>query len=489
VFRALEAAQVWAARRGATAVGPRELLLGLVDEDEGRAAVVLGRHGLDVVRWRGDPTAAAGAGEAIPLSRAGQQVCRQAQRLARGASEDNACTTDHLLLAVLHGDPDLRRELTADGLDADAAEHELLGDAAGPLAIDEPVDWDDPAEQSDAARILDAAANRAREALRVLEDYVRFTLDDAFLTRELKEVRHALADALAGLPLHLFQAARETQWDVGTSISTQREQVRDSLREVVVANVKRLQEALRTLEEYGKLVATELGTKLEALRYRAYTLERVLLLGADARERLAGARLHVLLSGAACKSSVEWTIAEAAAGGADIVQLREKSLSDRELLHRARDVRRWTRRAGVLFIVNDRPDVARLAQADGVHLGQDDLPVKEARRVLGPDAMIGVSTHTVDQLRQAIRDGASYVGVGPTFPSGTKEFAELAGLEYVRQAAAETTLPMFVLGGVTRENVAEVVAAGGRRVAVSEAIARADDPRAAAAALRRALTG
>ena len=117
----------------------------------------------------------------------------------------------------------------------------------------------------------------------------------------------------------------------------------------------------------------------------------------------------------------------------------------------------------------------------------EDLSVKEARRILGPDALIGVSTHNLEQLRQAVLDGADYVGVGPTFPSGTKQFEELAGLEYVKQAAAETTLPAFVIGGVNTSNIDAVVAAGGRRVAVGQAICSADEPRLAAAALRQAL--
>jgi thiamine-phosphate pyrophosphorylase len=182
------------------------------------------------------------------------------------------------------------------------------------------------------------------------------------------------------------------------------------------------------------------------------------------------------------------TIAEAAAGGVDVVQLREKGLGDRALLERARQVRRWTREAGVLFIVNDRPDIARLAEADGVHLGQDDLPVSAARRVFGPAALIGVSTHNLRQLRQAVLDGASYVGVGPAFRSNTKEFAELAGLDYVREALAATSLPAFVIGGIDATNIDQVVAAGGRRVAVSQAILRAESPRAVATELRRRLT-
>src|SRR5262249_50071004 len=234
------------------------------------------------------------------------------------------------------------------------------------------------------------------EALRVLEDYCRFARDDAGLSRSLKELRHDLAETLADLPPAALLTARDTLADIGTDISTAQEQVRHSLREVVQANVKRLQEALRSLEEYGKLYGPDLGQRLEGLRYRAYTLERAILLGADARERLADAKLYVLLGGATSRAALDWTIAEAAAGGVDVIQLREKHLPDRDLLRRAREVRRWTRQAGVLFIVNDRPDIARLAEADGVHLGQDDLPVREARRLLGLDARIGVSTHTLE---------------------------------------------------------------------------------------------
>ena len=168
-----------------------------------------------------------------------------------------------------------------------------------------------------------------------------------------------------------------------------------------------------------------------------------------------------------------------------VFQLREKSLPDRELLERARNVRRWTRQAGALFIVNDRPDIARLAEADGVHLGQDDLPVEAARRILGPDALIGVSTHSLEQVRRAVLDGADYLGVGPTFPSRTKAFDHFPGLDFVRSAAAETSLPAFALGGINLANVGQAVAAGATRVAVGAAVAPADDPAAVAGRLRR----
>jgi thiamine-phosphate pyrophosphorylase len=493
VSRALTAARDWAARRGRDAVGARDLLLGLLDEPEGRPAVLLERFGLDLQSWAAPtPRTSVTVDREIPFDAAADRVCRHAQRLARASTEDHTCTTDHLLLALLEHAADLRAELTKKGLDVPGLERELRGEDIESLAVDAALDWTETGEPFDAARILDANANRAREALRVLEDYCRFVLGDALLSRELKELRHGLAEALSILPGGLLLAARDTDADVGTAITTPSEQERYALRDVVAANIKRLQESLRTLEEYGKLRSAELGSKLQSLRYRTYTLERMLLLSRDregAGPKLADSRLYVLLSAVTCRASLEWTIAEAAAGGADVIQLREKSLPDRELLDRARDVRRWTHKGGVLFIVNDRPDIARLADADGVHLGQDDLAVRDARRILGPDALIGVSTHTLEQLRQAVRDGANYIGVGPTFPSTTKDFDQLAGLDLVRAATAETSLPAFVLGGVTVKNVGEVVAARGRRVAVSAAIAQADDPRAAASAFIRALVG
>jgi thiamine-phosphate pyrophosphorylase len=336
-------------------------------------------------------------------------------------------------------------------------------------------------------RVLDASANRAREALRVLEDYARFALDDAFLSGELKRMRHELTDALAFLPHHHLLEARETERDVGRSLTAPGEEDRHSLQAVVQANCKRLQEAVRSLEEFGKIRGSDLGRAFEKLRYQSYTLERALTLGNLARDRLAEARLCVLVTKSECVRPLDWTIKEAAAGGATIFQLREKNLSDLKLLECARRVRRWTAEVGAMLIINDRPDIARLANTDGVHLGQEDMPVMEARQILGPDLLIGVSTHNLEQVRKAILDGASYIGMGPTFPSVTKEFAEFPGVDFVRDATRETSLPAFAIGGVTVENIDQVAAAGATCAAVSHSICRSENPRRTAEELLRAL--
>jgi thiamine-phosphate pyrophosphorylase len=468
-------------RHGAADVQPRHLLAGLVEEEEGRPATLLAAAGLDGNALRrhleaGASVQAQPAEAPLPLHPLSREAFGEARGLAVEISGERAVPTEALLLAVLRVDQALLETLVGLGLDYARLEQELPAPQGEPLALDEPLLLADAADQVDTRRIVDANANRAREALRVIEDYCRFSLDDAFLSLETKQLRHDLQEALAGvLALELLES-RETQRDVGTAHSTSQELERRSLQGVVHANLKRLQEALRSLEEHGKLLDVQMAKQIEQIRYRSYTLERAIQLTTSAREALADVRLYVLLTAGQCSASLEWTIQEAADGGATMFQLREKNLSDHVLCERARQMRRWTRKAGARFIMNDRPDIARLAEADGVHLGQDDMAVQEARRIVGPQAIIGISTHNLEQVRKAVLDGASYIGVGPTFPSGTKNFAELAGLEFVRQAVQETTLPAFIIGGIDLDTIDSAVAAGARRVAVSQAIGQSDEP-------------
>jgi thiamine-phosphate pyrophosphorylase len=450
--------------------------------------VLLEKLGLDLATVREELKSLTAA----PAAPADDVLFLAARDWSLAHRHDPEFLTDAFLVAVLRYDAGFEAATAGIGLDVRRLQDRLCAEKHHPTLTgsEEPggvFEVNPDRREIDAARILDANLNRAREAVRVVEDYCRFALDDRFLTHELKELRHAIGTIAGRLPAGLLQSARETEHDVGASVTVQGEYDRASPAHVALVNLKRLQEALRSLEEFAKFVAPGFGREFETLRYRTYTLERAIAIGTQARDRLAAARLYVLLNGSECAASLDWTIARAAAGGVNVVQLREKSLPDRELLARARDVRRWTRDAGVLFIVNDRPDIARLAESDGVHLGQHDLAVADARRIVGPDLLIGVSTHSIEQVRRAVLDGADYLGVGPVFASKTKEFEELAGLEFVAAAARETTLPAFALGGIEPANVERVVAAGARRIAVSAAIARADDPELAARSLRAAL--
>jgi len=481
VERALAAAAVWATRLQRTS-DPLTLALALLEDDDGRPAELLRAAGITVELVRTRFAVVPPERDAGSLA----EVFALAADIARDTAGERTIRSEHAFMAVVQSSPLVRSELEAAGWNPSRWESRMQAEPAI-LAVDDPLEVTDSTDRMDAVRVLDAAANRAREALRVVEDYCRFVLDDALLSREAKFLRHELRDTLDRVgPLPLLEA-RDTLGDVGTSIGAANESRRDSPHDVALANLKRLQEALRSMEEFGKVVGVDLGSALEKLRYRAYTFERVVVLRHSSRQRLADARLYLLLTASTCATSVEYAIGEAAAGGVNVIQLREKGLNDREFLDRALQVRQWTRRAGVLFVVNDRPDVARLADADGVHLGQNDFSIREARRIVGPDLLIGVSTHSIEQLQRAVFEGANYLGVGPVFPSRTKSFDELPGLEFVGQASSETSLPAFALGGITADNLTQVLEAGASRVAVSSAIGASDEPRRAALALRRQL--
>jgi thiamine-phosphate pyrophosphorylase len=337
-------------------------------------------------------------------------------------------------------------------------------------------------------RILDAAANRTREGLRVLEDWARFALDDAHLTACLKQVRHDLAAALAAVPWEQRLAARDTEADVGTAIHTSAEFARENVSEVLTANFLRVQEGLRSLEEFGKVLDPVIGQKIGQLRYRTYTLQRAIDATRAGCERLAAARLYVLLDGRASSEDFERLARQLIEAGVDVLQLRDKRLADRELIDRARRLRQLTQGTSTLLIINDRPDIAALVRADGVQVGQDELSVKDARAIVGPDTLVGVSTHSIEQARQAVLDGANYIGVGPTFPSGTKQFEHFPGVELLRDVAAEIRLPAFAIGGINLENVGQVLEAGFTRIAVSGAVVKAKDPGRAATNIRTGIS-
>ncbi len=343
----------------------------------------------------------------------------------------------------------------------------------------------------DTARIIDANANRAREALRVMEDAARFLLDDPALSAELKGLRHDLRAALDALPLDpgFLLASRDTPGDVGASLTTDAESRRGSAADVAAAAAKRLTEALRSIEESAKTLAEGGSARFERLRYRAYSAERALLL-AVAAPAAPQWRLCVLITESLCARPWAEVAAAAIDAGADCVQLREKSLDSRALLERARTlVALAAGRAAV--IINDRPDIALLSGADGVHLGQTDLGVQDARRLAGFSLLVGVSTASIEQARAALRDGASYCGVGPMFPTPTKHKDTIGGPAYLREYLAhEPPLPPHLaIGGINRRTVEEVISAGARGIAVSAAVCAAEDPGRAAqdllAALRR----
>lgn len=352
-----------------------------------------------------------------------------------------------------------------------------------------------PAEHAAALRTIDANFNRAVEGLRVVEDHARFVANDSFLAERCKALRHDLATALKGLdPTGQRLLARDTLADVGTAISVPQEGQRSSAAELVAANWQRVAQALRVIEEFAKLLGQS-GEALESLRYQSYTLAKAMAARERSRATWDQRRLYVLIDGRRTETEFTDLVTQLLAAGVDVLQLRDKQLDDRRLLGRAQLLRRVidqsasdNNKAQPLFIMNDRPDLALLARADGVHVGQEELPVSAVRQLVGTSLQIGVSTHNIEQARAAVLAGADYLGCGPTFPSTTKSFAEFPGVAFLQQVAAQIALPAFAIGGITLARLPEVRAAGFTRVAVSGAIAAASDPGQAARQFRALLS-
>jgi thiamine-phosphate pyrophosphorylase len=338
-----------------------------------------------------------------------------------------------------------------------------------------------------AFRIIDANANRAGEGFRVLEEFCRFALADSHLTRLCKELRHELQQILASVGCKPLLTARDTLSDVGTQVSAADEYQRQDVREIAAASQKRVEQALRCLEEYLKPSSPELAPQVEQLRYRAYTVGRAIWQAESSQKSLCDAQLYVLLDGTPSAGDCVSACKELLEAGVRMIQLRDKQLDDRSLVALARSLRRVTREFEARLIINDRPDIAQISHADGVHVGQDEIEVRDARSLLGVDKLIGVSTHSIQQARTAVLEGADYIGCGPTYRTTTKEFADFPGLEFLRQVANEIQLPAYAIGGIGPANLTEIVSTGFTRVAVSSAIVQAESPAAVAQSMQQEL--
>lgn len=328
-------------------------------------------------------------------------------------------------------------------------------------------------------RVIDANLDRLGEGLRVLEDVARFLLDDADLTQQLKNLRHKLVRDMHPLEQQLV-TARKAKEDVGASLRPPGAVDHKDIPALVKANARRVQESLRVLEEFAKLSATPLEVKPEELehsRFEVYELEHRLvskLLRREKSARLAG--LYLILDTQSLRGRDEGEVAaEAIRGGIKALQLRDKQHSRAELLEMAQKLKKICAEKEVLFIVNDYLDVALAAGADGLHLGQDDLPLAQARKLLPVDKLLGCSCTTVSQAERAQSEGADYVAVGSMYPTLSKERFELVGPDTLRRVKGKVSLPLIAIGGIDQSNIEEVMKAGADGVAVISAVLGKED--------------
>ncbi|MEJ2702593.1 MAG: thiamine phosphate synthase [Sedimentisphaerales bacterium] len=378
-------------------------------------------------------------------------------------------------------------------------------------------------------RIIDANFNRAREAARSVEEFCRFALNSDSLTRRAKQLRHELSACIGKLDAARLISSRDTLGDVGVGQKVDNQLSRGDLYDCCTAACKRLTEALRVLAEALRIEKQPQADTIEGLRYAAYTLEKDIVLQSNTIEKFRNVRLYVVIT-SDLPDEVIPLARKCATGGADCIQLRAKTglagfdgavpskaacpsaarerdsqlskrrkadspraktIEDDALFALAADFVKGCRDAGIVSIINDRTDVAVAAGADGVHLGQNDLPVAQARKLALAPLIVGKSTHSLEQLRAARQEQPTYVGLGPVFATPTKPDAPVVGLDYVSQAAqalANEAIGHVAIGGITADNVDQVLDAGARAIAVCSAVTHAADPTAACRELKEKIS-
>lgn len=338
-------------------------------------------------------------------------------------------------------------------------------------------------------RIIDANFNRAREAVRVIEEFCRFALNSSALSERAKQLRHELAAAVNRLDAGRLISSRDVVGDVGVGAAVDKQLERGDLKDCLTAACKRLTEALRALAEMTSAVAgrdRSVAETLERLRFDAYTLEKDIVLFSEPAEKFKRIGLYVIISSNLPTDVISLTH-RCVAGGADCVQLRAKDINDDALFAVAVEFVQICRAGGVLSMINDRVDVAVAAGADGVHLGHNDLAVEQARKLQLTPLIVGKSTHSPRELRASCDECPTYVSLGPVFATPTKPKMEPVGLDYVKQGVETLTgtgIGHVAIGGITADNVQDVLKAGATSIAVCSAVTEARDSTAACRALK-----
>jgi len=340
-------------------------------------------------------------------------------------------------------------------------------------------------------RMIDANLNRSSEGLRVLEDIARFLLNNAELRQRLRTLRHELARETKSLRVGLL-SQRDSEHDIGhpypippaekeLNIKTTSPQ---GMLDLVTANAKRVEESLRVVEELAKLphISSMLNSaSFEKARLTLYALERDLISQISRRdkiERMPG--LYVILDRQFLVGRDELDIARLIIeGGARLIQLRDKQSKKRDLFLVAQRLKELCSQAGVLFIINDYLDLAIAVDADGLHIGQEDLPLPVVRRELSIDKIVGCSVTTLSEAKKAQNEGVDYIAVGSIFPTTTKKGATVVGVDILKEFKRTVSVPLVAIGGINQNNVGEVVAAGADAIAVISAVLGEEDVKVA----------
>jgi thiamine-phosphate pyrophosphorylase len=319
-------------------------------------------------------------------------------------------------------------------------------------------------------RIIDANINRVTEGLRVAEDIFRYCINSGEIQQGLKDMRHNL---IASVDRASVMAARASLDDVGFSAKGAKEYERSELGDIVSANLKRAEEGLRVLEEIYKLGRNERSSIMKKLRYELYDLEKRAY--AKVNRNKLGKGLYLVMTSPA--EGYESVAEMAVRASLPAIQLRHKNGSDREFMNIALRLREITSGSGTLFIINGRIDIARLCEADGIHLSQDDIDPERVRDFLGDGFIIGLSTHNISQVEEADNKPLDYICFGPVWKTDYKKKRKtLTGVDKLRKAVKKSRHPVVATGGINRNNITELAGIGHNNIAVNRAVQDSIDP-------------
>ena len=319
-------------------------------------------------------------------------------------------------------------------------------------------------------RIIDANIDRAREGLRVIEDTLRFIFEKKELSEKLRHLRHEISNL--PLVLNISSAklfdSRESERDIG---NRRKENKRQNVQEIITSNFSRVEESIRVLEEYSRILNLKATDRIKKIRFDLYTLQKEIQLLLHRKELASKLGLYIITDEEIAKRPHEKIVSEAIKGGADTIQLRDKKGSTEKVYSEAKKIRSLISKDKILFIVNDRVDIALNTEADGVHLGKDDLPINVAREIIGYDKIIGISCDSVEEAIKAEKEGADYVALGPIFSTTTKkDIPAPLGTKIIREAKKGISIPVIAIGGLNEDNMNSVLEAGADSVAMISAI-------------------
>jgi len=322
---------------------------------------------------------------------------------------------------------------------------------------------------------IDANINRAAEGIRVCEDIFRFSVKNK-ISGEFKNLRHKITVAVSSIPGGTLLAARDILKDKQKFINTVSEMKRESVRDIFRSNIRRAIEAARVIEEFSKNIDQAISAGFQEIRFHLYDLEKrgwFIIEKDSVIERFRHSLYAIIDSGYIRTESMEDTAKILVDSGTDIIQLRMKDVPDREFLYTAEKISAVCEKGNVIFIVNDRPDIAIISGAHGIHVGQDDIPLGRLMFLTGQSLVTGVSTQSVDEAAAAL--DADYIAVGPVFTTGSKTGIDgsvlpATGIEEVKKICSLTDKPVVAIGGINLSNAAVLLEAGVSSLAVISAL-------------------